>query len=211
MSYLEITAAKSNAPTLVLDQALLSFNPEDDLAKYALFENSPKVYFTKDGKDLAILSIDSVDVQPLKFKAFENGTYTLHFELKQLSPIYLHLIDNITGANIDLLTTPNYTFNATTSDYASRFKLIFDPHYGIEEDDPSTDSGTFAYYANGEIVINDVEACHGASLQIIDMTGRVIMKRDAINRVSTSDWAKGIYVLRLTTPHGVRTQKMVIE
>lgn len=209
--YIEITAAKSNAPTLVLDQALLSFNPEDDLAKYALFENSPKVYFTKDGKDLAILSIDSVDVQPLKFKAFENGTYTLHFELKQLSPIYLHLIDNITGANIDLLTTPNYTFNATTTDYASRFKLIFDPHYGVGEDGPSADSEAFAYYANGEIVINDVEACHGASLQIIDMTGRVIMKRDAINRVSTSDWAKGIYVLRLTTPHGVRTQKMVIE
>ena len=209
--YIEITAAKSNAPTLVLDQALLSFNPEDDLAKYALFENSPKVYFTKDGKDLAILSIDSVDVQPLKIKAFENGTYTLHFELKQLSPIYLHLIDNITGANIDLLTTPNYTFNATTTDYASRFKLIFDPHYGVGEDGPSADSGTFAYYANGEIVINDIETCHGASLQIIDMMGRVIMKRDAINRVSTSDWAKGIYVLRLTTAHGVRTQKMVIE
>ena len=209
--YIEITAAKSNAPTLVLDQALLSFNPEDDLAKYALFENSPKVYFTKDGKDLTILSVDSVDVQSLKFDAGENGTYTLHFELKDLNPEYLHLIDNMTGANIDLLTTPQYTFNATTTDYASRFKLIFDPHYGVGEDGPSADSEAFAYYANGEIVINDVETCHGASLQIIDMTGRVIMKRDAINRVSTSGLAKGVYLLRLDMTNGIRTQKIVIQ
>ena len=195
----------------MLDQALLSFNPGDNLNKYALFEHSPQVYFTKDSKDLAILSIDSMGAQPFKFKALENETYTLHFELQDLYPEYLHLIDNMTGANIDLLTTPQYTFNATTSDYASRFKLIFDPHYGIGEDGPSADSEAFAYYANGEIVINDIETCHGASLQIIDMTGRVIMKRDAINRVSTSDWAKGIYVLRLTTAHGARTQKMVVE
>jgi hypothetical protein len=209
--YLKITSAKASEPTKVLDQAILSYNADDDLGKFFFFRDTPVVYFTKDGKDLTILSVDSVDVQSLKFDAGENGTYTLHFELKDLTPNYLHLIDNMTGANIDLLTTPQYTFNATTSDYASRFKLIFDPHYGVGEDGPSADSEAFAYYANDEIVINDIETCHGASLQIIDMTGRVIMKRDAINRVSTSDWAKGIYVLRLTTAHGVRTQKIVIQ
>ena len=203
--YLEITAAKSSAPNLVLDQALLSFNPGDDLNKYALFEHSPQVYFTKDNKDLAILSIDSMGVQPFKFKALENDSYTFHFELQDLNPEYLHLIDNMTGANIDLLTTPQYTFNAKTTDYASRFKLIFDPHYGVGE----YGNDVFAYYANGEIVINDVETCH--ALQIIDMTGRVIMKRDAMNRVSTSGLAKGVYVLRLNTTDGVRTQKMVIQ
>ncbi len=209
--YLEITSAKASEPTKVLDQAILSYNVGDDLGKFFFFRDTPVVYFTKDSKDLTILSVDSVDVQSLKFDAGENGSYTLHFELKNLNPEYLHLIDNMTGANIDLLTTPQYTFNAKTTDYASRFKLIFDPHYGVGEDGPSTGSGTFAYYTNGEIVINDVETCHGASLQIIDLTGRVIMKRDAMNRVSTNDWAKGVYVLRLTTAHGVRTQKMVIE
>ena len=102
-------------------------------------------------------------------------------------------------------------FNATTTDYASRFKLIFDPHYGVGEDGPSADSEAFAYYANGEIVINDVETCHGASLQIMDMTGRVIMKRDATNRVSTSGLAKGVYLLRLDMTNGIRTQKIVIQ
>ena len=209
--YIEITVAKSNAPTSVLDQALLSFNEGDDLAKFSIFENAPRVYFTHDNKDLAILSIDSVDVQPLKFKAEENGNYILHFDIDKPDLSYLHLIDNMTGANIDLLTTPNYNFSANADGYASRFKLVFDPHYGIEEDGPSTSSGTFAYYADGNIVINDAELSHGATLQIIDMTGRVIMKRDAINRVSTSGWAKGVYVMRLSTTNGVRTQKIVIQ
>ena len=209
--YLEITSAKASEPTKVLDQAILSYNADDDLGKFFFFRDTPVVYFTKDGKDLTILSVDSVDVQSLKFDAGENGTYTLHFELKDLIPNYLHLIDNMTGANIDLLTTPQYTFNATTTDYASRFKLIFDPHYGVGEDGPSAGSEAFAYYANGEIIINDVETSHGASLQIIDMTGRVIMKRDAINRVSTSGLANGVYVLRLEMADGVRTQKIVIQ
>jgi len=209
--YIEITVAKSNAPTLVLDQALLSFNEGDDLAKFSLFEDAPRVFFSDGNKDLGIFSIDSVIMQPLKFKAEEDGNYTLHFNIDKPDLAYLHLIDNITGANIDLLATPNYNFSANTHDYASRFKLVFDPHYGIEEDSPSTSSGAFAYYADGNIVINDVELCHGATLQIIDMTGRVIMKRDAINRVSTSGWAKGVYVMRLSTTNGVRTQKIVIQ
>ena len=209
--YIEITAAKSNAPQLILDQALLSFNAGDDLGKLALFEGAPKVYFTKDGKELAILSIDSTDMQPLKYKAEENGNYTLHFELKELSLNYLHLIDNMTGANIDLLATPNYTFSATTNDYASRFKLVFDPHYGIEEGDPSIGSGAFAYYADGNIVINDIETCQVTSLQIMDLTGRVIVRRDGVHTVSTIGMTPGVYVLRLITSNSVMTQKIMIQ
>ena len=212
--YIEITSAKSNAPTLVLDQALLSFNEGDDLIKYVYYKNTPQVYFNKDGKDFAILSIENTDYQTLRFKTTENGSYTLHFNLKNLSLPYLHLWDNITGNKVDLLANPNYTFNSSTSDYASRFKLVFDPHYGVGdfEDGPSTGSGAFAYYANGEIVINGVETCHGASLQIIDMTGRVVVSMgDVSGNVSTNGWAKGVYVLRLNITDGVRTQKMVIQ
>jgi hypothetical protein len=211
--YIEITAAKSNAQNLILDQALLSFNAGDDLSKLALYEDAPSIYFTKENRDLAILSIDSTGMLPLKFKAVEDGSYTLHFEPKDVSLSYLHLIDNITGINVDLLSTPNYTFNATSNDYASRFKLVFDPHYGIEEDGTSTISETFAYYANGEIIINDVETSHSTSLQIIDMMGHVVVTHigDAINRVSTNGLAKGVYVLRLNTADGIQMQKIVIQ
>ena len=205
--YIEITAAKSSAQDLVLDNAILSFNDGDDLGKIALFEGAPQVFFTKENKDLAILSIDSTNIQPLKFRVEENGTYTLHFELKDLSLPYLHLIDNITGGNIDLLATPDYTFSANTNNYTSRFKLVFDPHYGVDEQQ----NVVFAYYDNGNIIINDIETCHGASLQIVDMTGRVIrVCTDVAHNVSTDGMAPGIYVLRLKTQSKVLTQKVMI-
>ena len=207
--YIEITVAKNNAPTLVLDQALLSFNAGDDLAKFSLFENAPRAYFTKDNHELAILSIDSTDMQPFKFKVAEDGSYTLNFELKDLNLNYLHLIDNITGTNVDLLSSPNYTFNASTSDYVSRFKLVFDPHYGVEE----YENNGFAYYANGEIIINynNIETQSIASLQVCDLTGRVVFCRDAVRHVSTYGMSPGVYVLRLKTQNEVRTQKIIIE
>ena len=204
--YIEIVATKSNAPALAIDQALVSFNAGDDLAKYSFFENSPMVYFTKDNHDLGILSLDSTDMLPLKFKAVENGSYTLHFEPKELSLNYLHLIDNLTGANVDLLTTPNYTFSATPDYYASRFKLVFDPHYGVEE----FEHQEFAYYSDGEIRV--VADAFDASLQVIDMTGRVVrVCTDVARNVSTAGIPAGVYVLRLSTQQGVRVQKIVID
>lgn len=208
--YIEITVAKSNAPNLVLDQALLSFNAGDNLAKISLFENAPRAYFTQDNKDLAILSIDSINMQPLKFKVEENGNYTLHFEINKPDLDYLHLIDNMTGNNIDLLTTPNYSFNATSSDYASRFKLVFDPHYGVEE----YENVPFAFISNGRLYINDIETCQGAALQMVDMTGRTVWSETINNRdgmYTVSTMSPGIYVLRLNDGSTIRTQKVVIE
>ena len=208
--YIEITVAKSSTPSLVLDQALLSFNEGDNLAKISLFENAPMAYFMQDDKDLAILSVDSVEVQPLRFKVKENGSYIMHIEPKDREVEYLHLIDNITGNNVDLLANPYYTFSASINDYASRFKLVFDPHFGMEE----YENMPFAYISNGRIYINDIETCHGASLQMVDMTGRTVWSdtingRDGVHTVSTI--ASGIYLLRLNDGNTIRTQKIVIE
>ena len=205
--YIEISVAKSNEPDKVQDQALLSFNEGDELDKFVLDSEAPMVYFTKGSRELGILSIDSTNAQPMRFKALTDGYYTLHFEIKESSLSYLHLIDNITGSNVDLLTTPNYSFSATHNDYASRFQLVFDPHFGVEE----IENVPFAYISNGRIYINDVETCHGASLQIVDMMGRTAFCGDVSGNVSTEGMSPGIYVLRLNDGNTVRTQKMVIE
>lgn len=206
--YLEISVAKSNAPNTILDQALFSFNPDDRLAKYQFFENAPQVYFTDEGQDLAILGVDSVDVQPLKFKAMENASYTLHFELNDLEVEFLQLIDNQTGSKTDLLATPDYTFSASSNDYPSRFKLVFDPHFGVGENE----GVPFAYMSNGSIIINPDGIQGFASLQVVDMTGRVvrIYDGDAISRVSIEGLTKGVYVLQLSADDGVRTQKIAV-
>ena len=68
---------------------------------------------------------------------------------------YLHLIDNMTGADVDLLSpegviagedpqspTPSYTFTAKTTDYESRFKLVFSTNDADDTSAPSTGSET---------------------------------------------------------------------
>ena len=118
---------------------------------------------------------------------------------------YLHLIDNMTGEDVDFLATPSYTFEGNTNDYESRFRLVFAP---IRED-ANGDNEHFAFYADGEIRL--VETYQDASLQVVDMMGRVVLAGDAINRVSTSRLAAGVYVVRLINGEKVKTQKIVVR
>ena len=114
----------------------------------------------------------------------------------------LHLIDNLTGADIDLLQNPSYSFEARTTDYASRFKLVF-------ATGETEGNGNFAFISNGEIILTGVNG-HSV-LQIIDMNGRVLSSCNATNRIGTDGLAAGVYVLRLINGDDVKTQKMVIE
>ena len=99
-----------------------------------------------------------------------------------------------------------YTFEAKTTDYASRFRLVF----SRPADGPSADEQPFAYYADGEIRL--VETCHGASLHVVDALGRVIVSMGGHTRcVPTAGMMPGVYVLRLIDGDNVRTQKIVID
>jgi hypothetical protein len=147
----------------------------------------------------------------IRFATDEDGEYTMTWNTQNGEFGYLHLIDNKTGADIDCLSTSEYKFSARESDYNSRFRLVFD-YTGIDDHEvpePVEGPATFAYYANGEIHLTDAD--DDASLQIIDMTGRVIVSRDAARHITTEGMAAGVYVLRLTTANGTRTQKIIIE
>lgn len=191
----------------ILDNAIVSFNECDQLEKFYFMENKANVYIPQNGKEYSIASYENQDEMPLNFNASKNGTYTLTIEAENIGLAYLHLIDNLTGSDIDLLTTPSYTFEAKTTDYASRFRLAFS-----ENDGPSTGSETanFAFVSNSEIIING--ATDNATLQIVDMTGHVIVSHGGHTRcVPTSGMVAGVYVLRLIDGDNIKTQKIVIE
>jgi hypothetical protein len=150
----------------------------------------------------------------IRFACDEDGEYTMTWSTHNGDFNYLHLIDNMTGADIDCLTTDKYTFTSRTSDYSSRFRLMFG-YTGIEEngeDGPSTGSGTdtaFAFIMNGGLVVNGT-----GFLQLIDLNGRVLTSyniNDTQSMVTLPDIPAGIYVLRLTTENGTRTQKIILD
>ena len=181
----------------------MRFGEGQQLPKFQLRESSTKVYIPQDGEDYAIVSVGKVDELPVNFKANKNGEYTLTVSEtlnSQLSA--LSLLDNLTGARIDLLATPSYTFNALTTDYASRFKLVF----ATGDADNSED---FAFISNGNIIINGE-----GTLQVIDALGRILLtqKNTTANcKLSTANYKPGVYVLRLINGEDVKTQKIVIK
>ena len=201
---------KDGVPTgsTTLDRARVHLSDAEALEKFSIGDGEGSViYFPQNGQDLAVACANGQNEMPLNFKAAKNGTYTLAFEVENLDLDYLHLIDNMTGEEVDVLAMPTYTFEAKTSDYASRFRLVFAEN---ETEGASTGSAAFAYITDGEIIINVADACD-ASLQVVDMTGRVVLTGDAMNRVSTNGMTAGVYVLRLINGEQVKTQKIVVR
>ena len=211
----------TSSGALTLDNAIVSFNEGSELGKFYFGSQSANIYIPQGGEEYAIVTVgrdvarnvSTTNEVPLNFKAKENGTYTISVNPEGVEMAYLHLIDNMTGVDVDLLVPEpvegpaSYTFQAKTTDYESRFKLVFSAN---GEDGPSTGSGAFAYVdASGNIIITDGPSTGSGTLQIVDVTGRIVVQGDAINRVSTSGMTPGVYVLRLINGNEVKTQKIV--
>ena len=210
----------------VIDRAIVRMGEGGTLPKFQIRESSTKLYIPQGGKDYAIVSVGNVSEIPVNFKAEENGTYTLTVSPtlnSQLSTLnYLHLIDNMTGADIDLIPSlravtarheagsnpeppVSYTFTAKTTDYESRFKLVF---IANDASTGSASDATFAFVSNGNLIVNGE-----GTLQVIDLMGRVIRTvglSPCGSRTSTAGMTPCVYVLRLINGDNVRTQKIVI-
>ena len=195
----------------IIDNARVRFDEGRSLEKFQLNPNHTKLYIPQEDKNYAVVNVGRdvacyVSTIPVNFKAEENGSFTLDFSNEKVEFGYLHLIDNMTGADVDLFQTPSYTFTAKVTDYESRFKLVF---VANGEDSPSTGSGTFVFYNNGSWIISNEGS---ATLQVVDVNGRILNSEAVKGSVSKAIQATaGVYVLRLINGNEVKTQKIVIE
>jgi len=230
---LDLKVSRDNT---LADVARVRFSEGENVGKMVLSDNATRLSINKDGEDFSVVHSNTQGELPLSFKAEKNGTYTLSFtgnvisseadvissEAKKSIFTYLHLIDHLTGKDVNLLENPSYTFEAKTTDYASRFKLVFS---NTEDDGPSTSSGTFAFMdANGNIIITDGPSTGPSTssgyhsgisiLQIFDVLGHQVFAEElsTVNyQLSTANFLPGVYVLRLINGDSVRTQKIVIK
>ena len=188
------------------EKAYVKLNEGVSMPLLSLRGANASLYLTRGSQPYVMLTRDGATFVDLCYETHGNATQTLTVDLQGNKLDYLHLIDHKTGADVDLLSTPSYAFETGVGGYATRFRLVFGP---------STGSGTegstsFAYYADGEIRF--VEACQGATLQIVDATGRVVASvGDVSGNVSTNGMTPGVYVLRLVTDDDIRVQKIVVK
>ena len=184
----------------VVDRAIVRFGEESTLPKFMLNENNTKIYIPQDGKDFAVVTSAEAGEIPVSFKADHNGSYSIQVNAEELDVNYMHLIDNLTGADVDLLQNPSYSFNAQTTDYASRFKLVFAT--GVNDD-------VFGFYSNGNWIINNDG---DAVLQVVDVTGRIMSSEEIHGSCSKRiEAAPGVYMLRLVKGDNMKVQKIVVK
>ncbi len=190
-----------------VDKAIVSFNEGSELGKISLLESNATISFSMDGKDYAVVSSDATGELPLNFKASRNGEYTLSFDTENVEMGYLHLIDNLTGTDVDLLANPSYTFEGKKSDYASRFRLLFKATSINDIDTEMNDD--FAFISDGNVIIlNEGEA----TLRVIDIMGRIVSTQTVNGNASVNSvGAAGVYVLQLINGNNVKTQKIVVR
>jgi len=192
--------AKSSQYTQV-DNAIVTFGKDCTLSKFMLHKDAPKLYIPQNGNEYAVVSSGYEGEMPLCFETSEDGTYTLAVEIDNAEMSYLHLIDNLTGTDINLLIMPSYTFEAKNTDYASRFRLLFS-NSELADD-------TFAFFNGSKWIVNTEGE---ATLQVIDMMGRILSSQQIDGQMEIDiKAASGVYIMRVMNENNVKVQKVLIN
>lgn len=168
----------------VLDIVRIRFSGEINLEKLSLKEMGTELFIPQNGEKYALVVNRELSETPINFKAADDGTYTIKTKTENLDLDYLHLIDNITGADINLLQNQSYTFEAKADDFESRFRLLFS---AIENTNTNT-----------------TDITDGVT-QILDMTGRIIGTN--VNE----NMKPGVYILRTINGDEINTEKIIIK
>ena len=191
----------------VIDRAIVHFNENLVLPKFMLNENSTKLCIQKNDQNFAVVKANEEDELPVIFKANSNGNYTISVSSMEVNFDYLHLIDNQTGTDVDLLTNPSYNFNAGVNDSANRFSLRFKANTNVNT---SEDFNPITYRHDGQLSIIGLQG--NSELQVIDILGRVLSSKiinGDFNQIINA--TSGVYVIRVVNDQKTYTQKIVVE
>jgi hypothetical protein len=192
------------------DMAVVEFNrPELGGATKAegLRNANFKLAASLEGQRYGILfTPEGTERVPLHFTTEESGTFTLTWSTHNGDFTSLLLVDNMTGAIIDMLGADHYTFDATTEDYASRFYIT----YRVTAVDENVEGdGTFAYFDGSQWIIDGQ-----GYMDVVDVQGRTVYTARLTgehNRVSLNGVAAGVYLMRVSDGKNTMVQKIVVK
>ena len=101
--------------------------------------------------------------------------------------------------------TASYTFTAKTTDYASRFRLVF----GADAASEDACEPSFAFFNGSEWVVANQGR---ATLQVVDVMGRVLSSEQIDGNAEVGiNQPAGVYMLRLVNGDNVKVQKVVVR
>ncbi len=189
------------------DVAYVSFSENIGLNKVAHYNDEiPMVSVSVDGAEYAIatMSQDVTEI-PVSFKAAQMGEYTIGVEARDCEYSTMTLVDRMTGIETNLLLE-DYTFLAKSGDNTGRFIIKLAMANGNDNGNEN-----FAYINNGMMYIYNIEG--QGVINIYDVTGRPVAEYNVAESasISTTDFAAGMYIIRMSDENGVKVQKIVVE
>lgn len=203
-SYINIKAAGKFG----VDNVIVSFGENDKLNFIKLDNFNDKIaniFVANNDTTYGIYNYNTdMNSVVIYFVANEIGSYSLTFDIDgKFEDVYL--VDRMTGDKVNVLLEDRYDFIGSPTDMKDRFLLT-----KAGGSDISIDTDNFAYYDDGELIINRIEG--DATISIFDAIGRCVYHNvcdGSCNRISTDGYASGVYVIRKTDGNGVKTQKFV--
>ena len=183
-----------------IDNVIVRFDGGEVLPKYAMHDDSPVIYVPQAGKDYSIVNASVTSVLPVNFKTSSFGTYTLRADIASAGVSYMHLIDRLTGEDIDMLLEGEYTFIGAPTDNADRFILRLT--YSGNFDD---ENNIFAYQNGSDIVV-----CGDGTLQVFDVMGRFVSSQEIHGVQTIQALPMGVYIFRMVG-EDIQTQKIYVR
>jgi hypothetical protein len=198
----------------ILDGATQAYDADFDGSKLKGFTSAPQLYtVSSDQKELSINVISNNDNEvqmPLHFEARFDATYTIKLEDNTLPDgVTIFMTDLVLNQEINLNTTPTYSFSASEGDSPNRFLL----HFGLVGLDENDSQGSLrAYTYNNTLYIqNSLEA---ANLRILDLQGRLLIEKQLNGQGLQSlplDFPAGVYVVQLVNSKAQKSVKVIVE
>ena len=182
-----------------LDRVIVRFDERELLQKLTISANSALIYVPQQDGDYAMVNGLETSLIPVNFKANRTGSYTLSANIQSEGVEYLHLFDQITGEDVDMLLEDSYTFMAAPSDRRDRFVL----HLRYNGFDSVDD---IFVYQNG----SDIVVCAEGTLEIFDVMGRYVGTREIHGVESIPALTTGVYIFRMIG-EDIRTQKIIVR
>ena len=164
-------------------------------------DEAPMLYVKHNGEKFASANLnEETQVFDLSFEAKTMGKYTLSFNADG-SFDYLHLIDRMTGEDVDMLIEDEYSFISSDNDNADRFIVKMSnnatSNYSVTD--------VFAWQSGNEIVVKGE-----GELQVFDMAGRLTTSTTIRGEETINGLSNGVYVFRMIG-NEVKTQKVVVR
>ncbi len=142
------------------------------------------------GEDLSVghfTTADETIMVPVHFSAGIDGNYTLNCQFDMSSFELVWLEDKKKDFFLDLKQSPNYWFDAETSDDADRFVLYF----GAIDSYVNDELPARIFYDGNSIQLDLSLVDDDASAQVVDLSGRILLKQDLkgkmINKIQLPD------------------------